>query len=97
MASVLWDVKGMILIDHLKKEKNVTTEYCASLLDRLKTAIVEKRPGMAMKKVLFHYNNALDYSSHIAQQKLTEVRFERLPNLAYTQLRLLFYKSNQVT
>jgi hypothetical protein len=58
MASVLWDSKGILLIDYLQKGKTITGQYYTTLLEKLKTAIQEKRPGMAKKKVLFHHDNA---------------------------------------
>jgi hypothetical protein len=47
-------------------------------LGKLQTAIQEKRPGMAKKKVLFHHDNALVHLSAVAQEKITELRFELL-------------------
>ena len=84
MASVFWDVKGVLLIDYLEHGKTVTGQYYAALLDRLKSAIQEKRPGMAKKKVLFLHDNAPAHSSVVAQQKLAELRFEILPHPAYS-------------
>lgn len=84
MASVFWDAKGILLIDYLEKGRTITGEYYASLLDRLKAAITEKRPGMAKKKVLFHHDNAPVHSSRVAQQKLAELRFQLLPHPAYS-------------
>ena len=42
--------KGMFLNNYLKKGKTITGEYHASLLERAKTAIAEKRLGMHKKK-----------------------------------------------
>ena len=78
MASVFWDAKGILLIDHFDKGKTITEEYYASLLDRLKTAITEKRLEMAKKKVLFHHDNAPIYWSRVALQTLSKSRFELL-------------------
>ena len=43
MASVFWAEKGILFIDYLEKRKVITGEYSASILDRLKTEIAEKR------------------------------------------------------
>ena len=69
MASLFWDAKGILLIDYPEKEKTITGKCYAFLLDRSKTAIAKKRPGMAKKKVLFHHNNASVHSSHVDRQK----------------------------
>lgn len=84
MASVFWNAKGILLIDYLEKGKTITGEYYASLLEKLKAAIAEKRPGMAKKKVLFHHDNAPSHSSRVSQQKLTELRFQMLPHPPYS-------------
>ena len=49
MASVFWDTKGILLIHYLEKGETITGEYYASLSDRLKSAIVEKRPGIPLE------------------------------------------------
>ena len=54
MATVFWDSQGIILIDYLEKGKTITGAYYSSLLDRLKTELLEKRPRLAHKNVLFH-------------------------------------------
>lgn len=84
MASVFWDAKGILLIDYLDKGKTVTGQYYATLLVKLKAAIQEKRPGMAKKKILFHHDNAPAHSSRIAQEKLTELKFEIVPHPPYS-------------
>ncbi|XP_015432649.1 PREDICTED: histone-lysine N-methyltransferase SETMAR-like [Dufourea novaeangliae] len=84
MASVFWDAKGILLIDYLQKGKTVTGQYYGMLLDKLKAAIRENRPGMAKKKVLFHHDNAPAHSSAIAQEKLSKLKFEILPHPPYS-------------
>ena len=44
MASVFLDAKGVIMLDVLpKRTRTLTGVYCANLLDKLRTAIREKR------------------------------------------------------
>lgn len=50
LESILWDARGIILIDYLEKGKSVTIEYHAALLDRLNQEIKKKRLHMAKKK-----------------------------------------------
>ena len=49
MAPVFWDMKGILLIDYLEKRETIIEENYAFFLDRLKTAIADKCPGMAKK------------------------------------------------
>ena len=53
MATVFWDSHGVILIDYLQKGKTITGAYYASLLDKLKAELAEKRPHLQKKKILF--------------------------------------------
>jgi hypothetical protein len=45
IASVFWDVEGILFIDYLEKGKTLTGEYYSNLLTRLDEKIREKRPG----------------------------------------------------
>ena len=47
MASVFWDMHGILLIDFLPKGQTINSDYHIALLDRLKDAIKKKKPHMA--------------------------------------------------
>jgi hypothetical protein len=53
MASVFWDVDGILFIDYLKKGKTITGEYYSYLLTRLDKKIVRKNPVCKRKKSSF--------------------------------------------
>jgi histone-lysine N-methyltransferase SETMAR len=57
MASVFWDVEGNLFIDYLEKGKTITGEYYSNLLTRTDVKILEKRPGLQKKKIIFHQDN----------------------------------------
>ncbi|GFS76249.1 histone-lysine N-methyltransferase SETMAR [Trichonephila clavipes] len=65
----------VILIDYLQKGKTITGAYYASLLDKLKADLAEKRSHMQEKKILFHQDNALPHTSVVAMAKIHELRF----------------------
>jgi hypothetical protein len=50
VASVFWDVEGILFIHYLEKGKTITGEYYSNLLTRLDEKIREKRPGLQKKK-----------------------------------------------
>ena len=52
MATIFWDSRGIILIDHLQKGKCITGEYYASLLDRFDAILNEKRLHLAKKSAI---------------------------------------------
>ena len=84
MAKIFWDLHGIILIDYLQKEKTITGEYYASLLDRFDAILKEKRPHLAKKKVLFHHDNAPAHTSAIATAKLFDLRYEIFSHPPYS-------------
>ena len=84
MASVFWDMHGVIFIDYLEKGKTITGEYYCGLLDKLKEEIKKNRPYLNKKKVLFLHDNAPSHRSLKSQAKLNELRFEMLPHPPYS-------------
>lgn len=42
MATALWNVHGVVLIDYLEKGKIINEEYYAALVEQLKNAINDK-------------------------------------------------------
>lgn len=84
MATVFWDSRGVILIDYLEKGKTITGAYYATLLDKLKAEIEEKRPHLQKKKILFHQDNAPSHTSMVAMAKIHELRFELLDHPPYS-------------
>ena len=54
MASVFWNARWIIFIDHFQRGKAINGEYYANLLQHLSDEIKKKRPHLAKKKVLFH-------------------------------------------
>lgn len=84
MATVFWDALGVIFVDYLEKGKTITGEYYASLLEQLKTKIKEKRPHLARKKILFHYDNAPAHTSNLVAAKIHELKFELVPHALYS-------------
>ena len=84
MATLFWDSRGVILIDYLQKGKTITGAYYASLLDKLKAELAEKRPHFQKKKILFHQDNAPSHTSAVAMAKIHELRFEQLNHPPYS-------------
>ena len=53
LASVFWDVKGILFINYLEKGRTINSEYYIALLVHLKEEITKKRPQMKKKKYFF--------------------------------------------
>ena len=73
MATVFWDARGMIYIDHLEKEKTITGAYYALLLHLSSEEIKKKRPHL--KKILFHQDNVRVHTSAVSMAKIIELKF----------------------
>jgi len=80
MATVFWDLQGVIYIDYLEKGQTVTGLYYAELLGRFAAELQKIRPHLAKKKVLFNHDNAPAHTSALAKVKLVELGYELLPH-----------------
>ena len=56
LASVFWDMQGILFIDYLKKGRIINSKYYIALLEHLKEEITKKWP-QRKKKRLFHQDN----------------------------------------
>ena len=84
MASVFWDMHGILLIDFLPKGQPINSDYYITLLDRLEDAIKKKRPHMAKKNPMFQQDYAPVHKSMKTMVKLNDLRFELLPHSPYS-------------
>lgn len=84
MATIFWDCQGILMIDYKDKGVNITGEYYAALLERLREAIKEKRRGKLTKGVLLLHDNAPVHKSRIATAALDRCGFEQLEHPPYS-------------
>lgn len=84
MATVFWDTEGILLIDYKDRGVTITGQYYASLLDRLKEAIKEKRRGKLSKGVLLLHDNAPVHTCHVATAAIHRCGFEKLNHPPYS-------------
>lgn len=71
MTDVFWDANDIIFINYLQKERIVTGQYYAALLDKVNFEIKKKRPIWRRKN-----DNAPSHISLKAMAKLDQLRFE---------------------
>ena len=76
MATVLWDAKGIILLDFLSKTSTITGVYYANLLDKLRSAICEKHRGKLSKCVLLQQDNARVHTCTVAMDAVERKGYE---------------------
>ena len=58
MATIFWDMDGVIMIDYLPLKSTITGQYYATLLQKLRSTIKEKRHGKLSKGILLLHDNA---------------------------------------
>lgn len=84
MATVFWDSEGILLIDYKEKGVSITGEYYATILERLREAIKEKRRGKLSRGVLLLHDNAPVHKSRVALAALHKVGFDILNHPPYS-------------
>lgn len=84
MASIFWDVKGILMIDYLEKGKTINGKYYADLLVKLREAIKEKRRGKLSKTPLLLQDNASVHTAQIAVASAHNCGFQLLDHPAYS-------------
>lgn len=78
MATIFWDMEGVLLIDYLPHKETITGKYYAGVLKNLKAAILEKRRGKFSRGVHLLHDNAPVHKSAIASAAVRELGFQEL-------------------
>lgn len=84
LVSVFWDSSGIVLVDFLEKGRTINGEYYASLLEKLRAAIIRKRRGKISRGVRLLQDNAPPHKSTVAVAKAIDCGFELLPHPPYS-------------
>ena len=85
IASIFWDAEGILFIDFLPKGRTINSEYYCNLLEQLREAIDNKRPGKIERGVIFHQdNNTHCHTARASLQKIHDCSFELLPHPPYS-------------
>ena len=80
MATVFWDVKGVLLVDFLPSGETVNANRYCQTLDKLREAIRRKRPGRLSKGVILQHDNATPHTAKRTQDWLKRYNWETLPH-----------------
>jgi hypothetical protein len=86
MATVLWDVRGVLLVDFTPPGSIINSAAFQETLKRLKEAIRRKRPGLLTKELgaLLLHDNARPHSAAAAVNLLKSWGWEILPHPPYS-------------
>lgn len=84
MATIFWDVEGVLMIDYLPKNTTMNADYYAILLDRLREEIKEKRRGKLRKGILILQDNAPVHTACMARASLKKNGFAEINHPPYS-------------
>lgn len=84
MASVFWDIEGVLMIDYMEQGKTVTGAYYATLINQLRSTIKQKRRGKLSRGILLHHDNAPAHTSHVAMAAIRDCGFQLLSQPPYS-------------
>lgn len=84
MATIFWDMEGVLMIDYLPHKETITGAYYAQVLEKLKEAILEKRRGKCSRGVLLLHDNAPVHKSRIAKAAVKDLGFIELNHPPYS-------------
>ena len=85
MASVFWDIQGIIQGNYLSKGQTINSDYFINILiEKLHPAIKEKRRGKIRKGILLYMDNARPHTAHKSIAKIHELGYETLPHPLYS-------------
>jgi histone-lysine N-methyltransferase SETMAR len=84
MMIVFWDKDGVLLTDYLPRGITINGPYYASMIERLRSAILEKRRGKVSRGVLLLHDNASVHKSKVVQAVIRQSAFIELNHPAYS-------------
>lgn len=84
MLSLFFDSEGWLLADFLVKGTTITGQYYATLLEKLRLAIKEKRRGKLRKGVLLLDDNAPVHRAGVVLDAIHDLHWSRLNHPAYS-------------
>ena len=85
MLSVWWDWKGVVFFELLPKDQTINSDVYCRRLNKLITAIKEKRLELVNRKgVIFYHDKAAPHTSLATHQKLLRIGWEVMLHPPYS-------------
>ncbi|XP_054742495.1 histone-lysine N-methyltransferase SETMAR-like [Anastrepha obliqua] len=85
MLSVWWHWKCVVYFELLQRNQTINSDVYCQQLDKLNTAINEKRSELSNRKgVIFHQDNARPHTSLVTRPKLRELGWTLLMHPPYS-------------
>ena len=84
MATVFWDMQGILSIDWLPEKTTINSDYYIQELEDLREAIKRKRRGKLSRGVLLQHDNARPHVSKQTKETIHRLGFECVPHPPYS-------------
>ena len=84
MMIICWDKDGVLLTEYLPRGTTINGWCYASIIERLRSVIVEKGRGKVSREVLLPHDNVPIHKCKIVQAAIRQVGFIELDHLAYS-------------
>lgn len=84
MATIFWDIEGVLLIEYMQKGTTINAETYGNTLKRLRKAIDKKRPNLSQSNVLLLHDNATVHKAAKVRPILTDCDFTELDHPPYS-------------
>ena len=84
MATVFWDMRGVLLVEFQEHGRTVNASSYCSLLERLKAAIRTKRRGLLTQGVILLHDNARPHTARLTLETVEQLGLEVLPHPPYS-------------
>ena len=84
MATVFWDMRGVLLVEFQEHGRTVNASSYCSLLERLRTAIRTKRRGLLTQGVILLHDNARPHTARLTQETVEHLGLEVLQHPPYS-------------
>ena len=84
MMTIFWDKDGILLTDYLARGSTINSPYYTSLIEWLRSVILEKRRDKISRGVLLLHDNAPVHKCNIVQAAIRKVGFVELNHPAYS-------------
>ena len=84
MITVLWTIKGFLVVDALPDGSRFNSSYAASLLHKLSSVVRESRPVSGLSGLFLHWDNARPHISTLTQGVVEELGLRRLCHPPYS-------------
>jgi transposase len=84
MATVLWDRKGVMMVEFMQQGTTITSQVYSEALKKLRRAIRKKRRGTLISGVVLLHDNARPHTAARTRSLLAHLNWELFDHPSYS-------------